>query len=215
MSVIDRLQRPIGEKAPSKPAAPREGERAEEIRALRARIEAVLTRRPEGRIAETDGVRGGAVPPETLVPGAELVNAAGRCFCVEQVAPGSAHHDSGCIRDPVPGDMDRLALIANDPALRTREYREALFLDTETTGLAAGLGPYSRPSSPCGGSRGITSATRSPRCMVVLGDAKTWLRSMNRIPSSACCISVSPCEPGSPPCGRVFLHWPASFGWAE
>jgi hypothetical protein len=36
--------------------------------------------------------------------------------------------------------MSRLAVLANDPALRGLEYRQALFLDTETTGLAGGTG---------------------------------------------------------------------------
>ncbi len=36
--------------------------------------------------------------------------------------------------------MGRLAVLANDPLLRALDYREALFLDTETTGLAGGTG---------------------------------------------------------------------------
>jgi len=36
--------------------------------------------------------------------------------------------------------MGRLAVLANDPALRGLDYRRALFLDTETTGLAGGTG---------------------------------------------------------------------------
>ena len=36
--------------------------------------------------------------------------------------------------------MGRLAVLANEPALRELDYRQALFLDTETTGLAGGTG---------------------------------------------------------------------------
>jgi hypothetical protein len=36
--------------------------------------------------------------------------------------------------------MDRLAVLGNDPTLRGLDYHDALFLDTETTGLAGGTG---------------------------------------------------------------------------
>jgi cephalosporin hydroxylase/uncharacterized protein YprB with RNaseH-like and TPR domain len=54
----------------------------------------------------------------------------------------SAAHRTG--RTPVAGALDAsaelLALLALDPALARREPRRALFLDTETTGLAGGTG---------------------------------------------------------------------------
>ena len=142
MSVINRLQRLTGER-PGKddPARSGDGPRAEEIRALRARMEAILSRRPEGRRTEASAdVRGGAVPLESLVPGEEATNAAGTFFCAHQVAEGSSRHGGRCIRDLAPLDMGRLAILANEPALRTCRYGEALFLDTETTGLAGGAG---------------------------------------------------------------------------
>jgi uncharacterized protein YprB with RNaseH-like and TPR domain len=142
MSVIHRLQRLTGEKpADSSATSPRDGSRAEEIRALRARIDAVLSRRPEGRQAEapTSG-RGRGVPLEDLVPGVETINEAGTCFCVHHVTKGSSRHGERCIRDLAPLDMGRLAILANDPDLRACDYRQALFLDTETTGLAGGAG---------------------------------------------------------------------------
>jgi uncharacterized protein len=36
--------------------------------------------------------------------------------------------------------MGRIAVLANDPLLKALDYREALFFDTETTGLAGGTG---------------------------------------------------------------------------
>ena len=140
MSVIDRLHRLTGEKTQKK-TSPLEGSRAEEIRTLRARIEAIVNRRTEerGPVVRAEG-QGGLVPLEALLPGTEETNAGGRCFCVEHVAWGSSRHGNRCIRDLTSCDMDRLALLANDDSLRSRDYREALFLDTETTGLAGGAG---------------------------------------------------------------------------
>ena len=140
MSVISRLQRLTGEK-PSGVARPGDGSRAEEVRLLRERIDAVLSRRPEGRKAEAPpSGRGRGVPLGDLVPGAETINEAGAFFCAHQVAGGSSRHGERCIRDLTPLDMGRLAILANDPVLRGLDYRQALFLDTETTGLAGGTG---------------------------------------------------------------------------
>jgi len=142
MSVISRLQRLTGEKkVESGAAGPDDGVRAEEIRALRERVDAILSRRPEGRKAEAPpSGRGRGVPLEELIPGGETANEAGAFFCAHHVAAGSARHGDRCIRDLAPFDMGRLAVLANDPTLRGLEYRRALFLDTETTGLAGGTG---------------------------------------------------------------------------
>ena len=142
MSVISRLQRLTGEKKVESGAVrPGDEARVEQIRALRERIDAVLSRRPEGRkaAAQPPG-RGRGVPLEELVPGAETANEAGFFFSVHHVATGSARHGERCIRDLAPLDMGRLAVLANDPALRELDYSRALFLDTETTGLAGGTG---------------------------------------------------------------------------
>ena len=84
--------------------------------------------------------RGRGVPLEDLVPGTEEINEAGVFFCAHRLAGGSYRHGERCIRDLAPLDMGRLAVLANDPALRGLDYRRALFLDTETTGLAGGTG---------------------------------------------------------------------------
>ncbi|MBU1184116.1 MAG: ribonuclease H-like domain-containing protein [Proteobacteria bacterium] len=137
MSVISRLQRLTGEG--SKESGGRS--KAEQLSRLRERIDAVLSRRPEGRKAEAPpSGRGRGVPLGDLVPGVETTNEAGAFFCVNRVAGGSSRHGERCIRDLAPLDMERLAILANDPVLRGLDYRQALFLDTETTGLAGGTG---------------------------------------------------------------------------
>jgi uncharacterized protein len=141
MSVITRLQRLTGEGDQGGGKKPGNGSRAEEIRALRERIEAILSRRPEGgKAAPPPSGRGRGVPLEELVPGAETANEAGAFFCAHHMAAGSSRHGERCIRDLAPLDMGRLAVLGNDPALRGLNYGQALFLDTETTGLAGGTG---------------------------------------------------------------------------
>ena len=118
-----------------------EGPRSEEIRALRERIDIVLSRRPEGQKAwAPPGGRDRGVPLEDLVPGTEETNEAGVFFCAHRLAGGSYRHGERYIRDLAPLDMGRLAVLANDQILRGLNYRRALFLDTETTGLAGGTG---------------------------------------------------------------------------
>ncbi|MDP1991194.1 MAG: ribonuclease H-like domain-containing protein [Syntrophales bacterium] len=143
---MNRLQRLTGEDDrgnDEKSGAVRksEGPRSKEIRALRERIETVLSRRPERQKAWAPPAgRGRGVPLEDLVPGTEEINEAGVFFCAHRLAGGSYRHGERCIRDLAPLDMGRLAVLANDPALRGLDYRRALFLDTETTGLAGGTG---------------------------------------------------------------------------
>ena len=137
MSVISRLQRLAGESDKESGGQ----NKAEQLSRLRERIDAVLSRRPEGRKAEAPPpARGCGVPLEELVPGGETANEAGAFFCAHHVTAGSARHGDRCIRDLAPLDTGRLAVLANDPTLRGLEYRQALFLDTETTGLAGGTG---------------------------------------------------------------------------
>lgn len=141
MSVISRLQHLTGE-GPKAPGGENGGQaKAEELVRLRARIDAILSRRPEGQSADTQSTaRDRGVPLENLVTGEETTNEAGTFFCACRLAGGSARHGRFCIRDLVPLDMDRLAVLGNDPSLHGLDYRDALFLDTETTGLAGGTG---------------------------------------------------------------------------
>jgi uncharacterized protein YprB with RNaseH-like and TPR domain len=146
MSVIKRLHRLTGEGdkegVGNSDTAGQAGEqRVDQIRALRERIDAVLSRRPEGRKEESSpAARGRGVPLDELISGVEAANEAGRFFCSRRVAGGSSRHGRFCIRDLAPLDMGRIAVLANDPDLRGFDYRQAFFLDTETTGLAGGTG---------------------------------------------------------------------------
>jgi uncharacterized protein YprB with RNaseH-like and TPR domain len=142
MSLTNRLQRLTGDKkTDGGTTCPGDVSRADEIQALRERVNALLSRRPEERGTEAPhSGRGRGVPLEELVPGVEAANDAGVFFCSHRLAGGSYRHGTRCIGDLTPLDMGRLAVLANDPDLRGLDYRRALFLDTETTGLAGGTG---------------------------------------------------------------------------
>jgi uncharacterized protein len=136
MSLISRLQRLTGED----PKAA-QGGKSEELVRLRARLDAILSRRLEEQKTKAQPATFGRyVPLEELVPGKETANAAGVFFCACHLSEGSSRHGRFRIRDLAPLDMDRLAVLGNDPVLRGLDYREALFFDTETTGLAGGTG---------------------------------------------------------------------------
>ncbi len=83
------------------------------------------------------------LPLHRLVPGYEVVNAAGLCYCTVQAFPLEES------RGPNPLG----SLLALPPALFHRfhptfglgemaDYRRAAFIDTETTGLGGGAGVY-------------------------------------------------------------------------
>jgi len=141
MSVISRLQRLTGEGSKAPGGEKGAQAKTEELARLRARMDAILSRRPQGqRTGMQPAGHGRSVPLETLIPGKETTNAAGSFFCASHLVGGSEFHGRFCIRDLAPLDMDRLAVLGNDPVLGRLDYREALFLDTETTGLAGGTG---------------------------------------------------------------------------
>ncbi len=137
MSVLKRLQRLTGEEQ----TAPGESGRSAELSDLRKRIDAVLSRRPEGRMMPSPAsFRGPSLPLEECVSGGEIATAGGRFFCVDTAWGVSHHHGCRCIGDLSPLDMNGVSTLANDGALAGLDYTRGVFLDTETTGLAGGTG---------------------------------------------------------------------------
>ncbi len=95
------------------------------------------------RRAGDNGDRETRQPLERIVPGYEMVNAAGGCSCAETAFP----------LDTVRGPSPLGNLLALPPARFHRyhpnfgldginDYRRAAFIDTETTGLGGGAGVY-------------------------------------------------------------------------
>jgi uncharacterized protein YprB with RNaseH-like and TPR domain len=75
-----------------------------------------------------------------MLPGEEIENDHGRFFLVSEVMRGSSRHGHRNMRETSTLDMTAAAMLANDPGIAYFQASDALFLDTETTGLAGGTG---------------------------------------------------------------------------
>ncbi|MFH1081522.1 MAG: ribonuclease H-like domain-containing protein [Pseudomonadota bacterium] len=136
MSVIKRLQRLTGE-APRQTEKP---DRSEEITALRKRIDAIMTRRPEAGASTFRQEGRLATGLKDIIPGEDYANNAGVCFIQESPVDACAWHGHHRIRDFAGASMEAASFLANDASLAGYRIEDGLFLDTETTGLAGGTG---------------------------------------------------------------------------
>lgn len=142
MKSIDKLRRLTGENIPKekvdeeKHHQPSSPSRKTEIDELRHRIETVMNRRPQQPKLPTDGKNNLA----EIVEGVEIENEHGRFFLVSDIVSGSSRHGHRNIREAFDFDMTAAAMLANNPCISEYCSSDALFLDTETTGLAGGTG---------------------------------------------------------------------------
>ena len=146
MKSIDKLKRLTGEtgEKPKREQAQTTAtspERLSQLNDLRRRIESVVTR-TQARNASTKAVvasRGNQGLMEIL-KGCEIENEHGRFFLVSDLLSGSSRHGHRNIREAFDFDMTAAGMLANNPILGDYTSSDALFLDTETTGLAGGTG---------------------------------------------------------------------------
>ena len=136
MSVKKRLERLTGETKPDKKRPDRE----KEISELRRRIDIIMTRRPEPKVPPRAQFRGERVELGDVVRGEEVENACGRFYLSRNVVTASSYHGSRRIEELSSLDMEKTAILANEPELTGCHPTEGLFLDTETTGLSGGTG---------------------------------------------------------------------------
>jgi len=142
MKLIDKLKRLTGENIPkdmvdeAKRIHQSSPSRKTEIDELRHRIETVMNRRPPQPKTSTGGENNLA----EIVPGEEIENEHGRFFLVSDIVSGSSRHGHRNIREAFDFDMTAAAMLANNPSISQYCSSDALFLDTETTGLAGGTG---------------------------------------------------------------------------
>ena len=134
MSLKDRLNRLTGEK----PLDPKDRNGAGQLGELRKRIDEILERRPV-RTVGLPASRGGSLTE--LVPDSEECATP---FGNVLVVHGRTHCGSFHGRKRI-GELSQLntrdaAILAGHSALGQFDCRDALFLDTETTGLAGGTG---------------------------------------------------------------------------
>ena len=138
MSTIKRLKRLTGEDSPKHKKPPR----ADEISELRRRIEAITSRRPIGHEKTASTLYESRTPLHEVIRGEEIVSAFGKFFIVHRHHEGSSKHGSRRIREIAALDMKAAAILANNDAIASCGCKDALFLDTETTGLAGGTGTF-------------------------------------------------------------------------
>ncbi|MEE9911341.1 MAG: ribonuclease H-like domain-containing protein [Deltaproteobacteria bacterium] len=146
MKSIDKLKRLTGEDvAPEKrgepSTAPVSSERQAELDELRRRIDSVVTRAAtRSRAAQEEARTRGNRGLSEILEGTEIENEHGRFFLVSQIIRGASPHGNRNIREAFDFDMSAAAMLANNPLISACSSSDALFLDTETTGLAGGTG---------------------------------------------------------------------------
>jgi uncharacterized protein YprB with RNaseH-like and TPR domain len=79
---------------------------------------------------------------QDVIRGEEVANAFGKFFIVHGHHPGSSKHGSRSIKEMAAFDMKAAAILANNADIASFDSKDALFLDTETTGLAGGTGTF-------------------------------------------------------------------------
>lgn len=102
----------------------------EELRGLIARAEA------RGRPVEGAG----AGAPPTLLPGQRIETPLGSVRSVDHYLAPDHHHGRVPIDGALSPDGEVVSMLALDLGLRGIDWRRALYLDTETTGLSGGTG---------------------------------------------------------------------------
>jgi len=79
---------------------------------------------------------------EQVVAGTIVKNDSGQFFLSTHRLPVTLRHGNAALCSIQQTTGDTLALISNDQELRSLDLQRAVFLDTETTGLAGGTGTY-------------------------------------------------------------------------
>jgi len=136
MSTIKRLQRLIGEY----PQGQNKPTRADVIGELRRRVDTVMSRHVSASPKAPSPFRGTPPKLESLIRGEEIENDSGKFYLTEDIIPGAYHHGIHPLRNICDIDMKVLSMLADHSDITHFSYTDALFLDTETTGLAGGTG---------------------------------------------------------------------------
>lgn len=138
MSLRERLGRLTGEGA--KPA--RQETRQDAIGELRKRIEEMVIRRDRLGRPGPAAYRPLTIPLEEVVTGEEVVTDHGRFFFSSSRIEETDRHGRALIRDLSRLDMGGVCILAGSDAFAGFSPGDALFIDTETTGLAGGTGTF-------------------------------------------------------------------------
>ena len=116
-------------------------DRQSQLDDLRRRIDNVVTRAAARSKGAQDEARSrGNQGLAEILSGEEIENEHGRFFLVSDVVRGSSRHGHRNLLEASDFDMSAAAMLANNPLVSEYRPSDALFLDTETTGLAGGTG---------------------------------------------------------------------------
>lgn len=138
MSSIEKLKRLTGENI--KPRV-ESSEKNEKLADLRRRIDDIMSRSHKcNQNAENRKMFAAADKLKELVCGEEIENDYGKFFLISDLVRGSSRHGHRNISEAFDFDMTAAAMLANNPGISEFDCSDALFLDTETTGLAGGTG---------------------------------------------------------------------------
>lgn len=136
MSTIERIRRLTGGQKRTDP----NGGRSEELKELRRRIDAVMSRRPGSQAHARPIETGASLSCDGIIDGEELHNDGGTFFAALKRVTSGNPHGFRCPDELTGLDMRRAALLTGDLQVSAAAVTDALFLDTETTGLAGGAG---------------------------------------------------------------------------
>jgi len=146
MKSIEKLKRLTGEDVAAKTknqvqTVSSSSERQSQLDELRRRIDRVMAHTQTRNHAKTSEAQArGNRGLIDILEGCEIENEYGRFFLVSHVVRGTSLHGNHNMRETFDFDMSAAAMLANNPLISGYRPSDALFLDTETTGLAGGTG---------------------------------------------------------------------------
>ncbi|HQO80977.1 MAG TPA: ribonuclease H-like domain-containing protein [Deltaproteobacteria bacterium] len=141
MSVKDRLKRLTGEGQPAVSGTARQ----ELISELRRRVDAIMARRaayPQRTVTPASGRPTTARALDEVITGEEVNTGCGACFFTRSMFRAESYHGNIQVARLAGSDMKAAALLAGRPEIARMDLADAVFLDTETTGLAGGTGTF-------------------------------------------------------------------------
>jgi len=140
MNLKDRLRRLTGEEEATEKDLP--PGRGAQLSDLRRRLDSILARRPEpsSPVPHSNHPRKRGPALQDLLTGGEECNEWGSYFRIDCLREGTESHGRRQFNELGQLNMEAVALLANDSRFSDFNGLNALFLDTETTGLSGGTG---------------------------------------------------------------------------
>ena len=133
---LQRLRRSVDVPPPSLESFERfEGE---PIPSLKARLQSLV----DAAVARERRAAHRAVPLEELVQGMRIENSRGEFFLCETSVHLELRHGDVPLSRIATLDPKTIPILSGEPELEGFDLKQAIFLDTETTGLAGGTGTY-------------------------------------------------------------------------